>query len=108
MLIRGDNASSPGSGPSPRDELPDRLAGHDVAADRAAGVAVPPGAGRALRARLPQPYGYVTLEALAEVLIKGEAEQVPAAEVARNVDRYLSRMPGRGGGRGGRAASSSR
>ena len=50
------------------------------------------------------PYGYVTLEALAEVLIKGEAEQVPAAEVARNVDRYLSRLPGRGrGGRGGRA-----
>ena len=42
------------------------------------------------------PYGYVTLEALAEVLIKGEAEQVPAAEVARNVDRYLSRLPGRG------------
>jgi choline dehydrogenase-like flavoprotein len=45
------------------------------------------------------PYGYVTLGALAEVLIKGEAERVPAAEVARNVDRYLSRIPGRGRGR---------
>ena len=45
------------------------------------------------------PYGFVTLVALAEVLVRGEDERVPADEVARNVDGYLSRIPGRGRGR---------
>lgn len=39
---------------------------------------------------------YLTLAALAEVLVTGEDEPVPPDQIARNVDRYLSQIPGRG------------
>ncbi|MGH2968659.1 MAG: hypothetical protein ACRDK0_06290, partial [Solirubrobacteraceae bacterium] len=46
--------------------------------------------------RFLNPVAFRTLEALAEVLIKGEQEDVPAEDVARNVDRYLAGLEAEG------------
>ena len=55
---------------------------------------------RALAARYGLGYllppAYLTLGALAEVLVAGEDEPVEPGEIAHNVDRYLSQIPGRG------------
>lgn len=45
--------------------------------------------------QLFRPIEYRTLIALAEVLVKGDEEQVPASDVAKNVDRYLSQVRSR-------------
>jgi choline dehydrogenase-like flavoprotein len=45
------------------------------------------------------PFGFLSLIALAEVLIEGEREVVPPHEIALNVDGYLARLDARGKGR---------
>lgn len=46
-------------------------------------------------ALLFRPIEYRTLIALADVLVKGEEEQVPPGDIAANVDRYLSQVRAR-------------
>ena len=53
----------------------------------------------AYRLRYLDPLAFLTLAALAEVLIEGENEVIPPREVARNVDGYLADLDSTGKGR---------